>query len=75
MCPRTKKFQRKAKLIIREHCLVGCANCKDFLEKSPAERNNFVSDNKLSFSCLFKGHQLNDCKSDFRCRKDSCDHQ
>ena len=23
--PRTKKFQRKAKLIIQEHCLVGCA--------------------------------------------------
>ena len=22
--------------------------------------------------CLSKGHQLNDCKSDFRCRKDNC---
>ena len=27
-------------------------NCKDFLAKTPAERNNFVSDNKLCFVCL-----------------------
>ena len=47
-------------------------NCKDFLAKTPAERNNFVSDNKLCFNCLSKGHQLNDCKSDFRCREDNC---
>ena len=52
-------------MIIREHCLAGCA-------KTPAERNNFVSDNKLCFNCLSKGHQLNDCKSDFRCREDNC---
>ena len=47
-------------------------NCKDFLAKTPAERNNFASDNKLCFNCLSKGHQLNDCKSDFRCREDNC---
>ena len=47
-------------------------NYKDFLAKTPAERNNFVFDNKLCFSCLSKGHQLNDCKSDFRCREDNC---
>ena len=47
-------------------------NCKDFLAKTSAERNNFVSDNKLCFNCLSKGHQLNDCKSDFRCCKDKC---
>ena len=47
-------------------------NCKHFLAKIPAERNNFVSDNKLCFNCLSKGHQLNDCKSDFRCREDNC---
>ena len=52
-------------MIIREHCLAGCA-------KTPAERNNFVSDNKLCFNCLSMGHQLNDCKSDFRCREDNC---
>ena len=27
-------------------------NCKDVLAKTPAERNNFVSDNKLCFVCL-----------------------
>ena len=47
-------------------------NCKDFLAKTPAERNNFVFDNKLCFNCLSKGHQLNDCKSDFRCREENC---
>ena len=47
-------------------------NCKDFLAKTSVERNNFVSDNKLCFNCLSKGHQLNDCKSDFRCCKDKC---
>ena len=47
-------------------------NCKDVLAKTPAERNNFVSDNKLCFNSLSKGHQLNDCKSDFRCREDNC---
>ena len=36
-------------------------NCKDFLAKTPAERNNFVFNNKLCFNCLFMGHQLNDC--------------
>ena len=47
-------------------------NSKDFLAKTPAERTNFVFDNKLCFNCLSKGHQLNDCKSDFRCHEDNC---
>ena len=47
-------------------------NCKDFLAKTPEERYNFVSDNKLCFNCFSKGHQLNDCKSDFRCCEDNC---
>ena len=47
-------------------------NCKDFLAKTPAERSNFVFDNKLCFNYLSKGHQLNDCKSDFRCREGNC---
>ena len=46
-------------------------NCKDFLAKTPAERNNFAFDNKQCFNCLSRGHQLNDCKSDFRCREDN----
>ena len=50
-------------------------NCKDFLPKTPVERNNFVFDNKLCFNCLSKEHQLNDYKSDFRCREDNCNHK
>ena len=38
---------------------------KDVLAKTPAERNNFVFDNKLCFNCLSKRYQLNDCQSDF----------
>ena len=45
-------------------------NCKDFLAKTPARRNNFVFDNKLCLNCFSKGHQLNDRKSDFRCYED-----
>ena len=47
-------------------------NWKDFLANTPVERNNFAFNNKLCFNSLSKGHQLNDCKSDFRCRGDNC---
>ena len=40
-------------------------NWKDFLAKTPPERNNFVLDNKLCLNCLSKRYQLNDCQSDF----------
>ena len=62
MGPRTKKFQRKAKLTIRDIVLLivqkqpQIDELQRLLAKTPAERNNFVSDNKLSFNCLSKGH-------------------
>lgn len=46
-------------------------NCKEFLAKTPDERNDFVFDNKLCF-CLSKRHYLNDCQSHFRCNEDNC---
>ena len=33
-------------------------NRKDFLAKIPAERYNFVSDNKLCFNCLSRGQTV-----------------
>ena len=47
-------------------------NWKDFLAKTPPERNNFVLDNKLCLNCLSKRYQLNDCQSDFWCHENNC---
>lgn len=50
----------------------GLSKCPKFLEKSPADRNSFATQNKLCGNCLYHGHQVHACTSRFRCRVNGC---
>ena len=46
--------------------------CDGFLNKDVSDGKQFVTDQKLCFSCLSTNHHVKDCISEFTCRHESC---